>query len=161
MTENELFRMNTEHITMELIERCDSANAWQGVRHLMLQLKKEESSIVLDGLLGVFFLDEGYDRQAAAGGLLWKLKPKYDRDLRSDIRRSLKTWNVSIEELPWYFAEAVGIEEVRKTVESILAEPLEDTERKVAKTYLYWLSVSSAEDFRNQFNRQWNEYLGD
>jgi hypothetical protein len=153
--------MNAEQITMELIKRNDSPNAWQGVRHLMLKLKKEDSSLVLDGLLGVFFLDEGYDRQLAAGGLLWKLKPKYDRDLREDIRRSLQTWNVSTEELPWYLAESVGIDVVRKEVESILAEPLEDKERRVAETYLYWLSVSDAEDFRNQLDRQWNQLLGD
>lgn len=152
--------MKAEQIKIELIKRCNAPNAWQGVRHLMLKLKKEDSDTVLDGLLGVFFLDNGFRYQAAAGGLLWKLKPTYKRNLREDIRQSLRTWDVSVEELPWYFAEAVGIESVRNEVKAILNEPLEEMESRVAKTYLYWLSVSDAEYFRNQFDRQWSRLLG-
>ena len=153
--------MEAEQIQSELFKAINSPNGWQSLGHLMLKLKKEDSEKVLDGLLGVFFgsSENNYRGQAAAGGLLWKLKPEYKRNLREDIRRSLQTWDVSVEELPWYFAEAIGIDKVRDEVKSLLAESLDETSRKVAETYLYWLSVSSPEEFRVQLNRTWNSKL--
>lgn len=151
--------MQQDEIRTELIKAVDGQNGWQSLRHLMLKLKKEEPEIVLDALLSIFFLKNSFRYQAAAGGLLWKLKPKYKRNLREDILRSLQSWDVSIEELPWYFAEMVGIEEVRNVVEILLTESLTDLEKRVAKTYLYWLSVNSAEEFRTQLNQGWNGRL--
>ena len=151
--------MKPEQIRLELIKIVDGANDWQGVRHLMLKLKREDSEIVLEGLLEIFFLDDLYRYQAAVGGLLWKLKPKYKRNLREDIKRSLKNWDVSIEELPWYFAEVAGIEEVRKEVESLLTESLEKEAKQRAKTYLYWLSLETPEEFKASLDRGWNSRL--
>ena len=79
--------MESEQIRFELIKVVGKPNAWQGVRHLMLKLKEEDSETVLDALLGIFFLNDLYAYQAAAGGLLWKLKPKYKRNLREDIKK--------------------------------------------------------------------------
>ena len=153
--------MEAEQIQSELFKAINSPNGWQSLRHLMLKLKKVDSEKVLDGLLGVFLGDgeNSFRGQAAAGGLLWKLKPEYKRNLREDIRRSLQTWDVSVEELPWYFAEVAGVDKVRDEVRAILAEPLDETSRKVAETYLYWLSVGSPEDFKVQLNRTWNSKL--
>ena len=109
--------MKSEQIRFEIVKIVDGANGWQGIRHFMLKLKKEDSETVLEGLLEIFFLDNLFRYQAAAGGLLWKLKPKYKRNLRDDIKRSLKNWDVSIEELPWYFAEVAGYKQVLKEVE--------------------------------------------
>lgn len=151
--------MESEEIRFELIKAVGKPNAQQAVRHLMLKLKKEDSEIVLDGLLGVFFLDGHYAYQSAAGGLLWKLKPTYKRNLREDIRRSLQNWNVSVEELPWYFAEMTSIETVCNQVKLILKELLNDLEKSKAETYLYWLSVGNPEKFRRELNQGWNGRL--
>ena len=150
--------MKQEEIRTELIEIVDEWNSWQSPRDLILKLKKEDSDIVSDALLKIFFFDSPR-YHGLAGGLLWKLKPKYKRNLREDIKLSFKNWDVSIEELPWYFAEVAGIENVRSEVKSLLKEPLEDVERKRAETYLYWLSVSEAEEFRIKLNQAWNGRL--
>src|ERR1700754_2492714 len=153
--------MESEEIQSELISAIGTPNAWQSLRHLMLKLKKEDSEIVLDGLLGIFFgtSRENFRCQGAAGGLLWKLKPEYKRNLRDDIRRSLQTWDVSVEELPWYFAEVVGVDRVRDEVKSLLTETLDERSRKAAETYLYWLSVSGPDEFKSRLNRTWNSRL--
>lgn len=153
--------MEPEQIQSELFKAIDGSNRWQNLQHLMLKLKKEDSKKVLDALLGIFFSssDTYFSAQAVAGGLLWKLKPKYTRNLREDIRRSLQNWDVSVEELPWYFAEVMGIEKVREEVKSLLREPLDETSQKRAQTYLYWLSASNPEDFRAKLNRSWNGRL--
>jgi hypothetical protein len=153
--------MEAEQIQEELLKARNKPNVWQSLSHLMLKLKKEDSDKVLDALLGFFFesSDEYFRSQAVAGGLLWKLKPKYKRNLQEDIKRSLQNWDVSVEELPWYFAEVVGIKKVLETVESILTEPIDETSRKKAETYLYWLSVSSPEEFKRELNQGWNSRL--
>jgi hypothetical protein len=151
--------MESEQIRLELIKAVDAPNAWQSVRHLRLKLKKENSDIVLNALLEIFFFDNLYTYQSAAGGLLWKLKPKYKRNLREDIRRSLQNWDVSIEELPWYFAEVTSIEIVCNEVESLLTESLDEMAKQRAKTYLYWLSVTNQEEFTKELNQGWNQRL--
>jgi hypothetical protein len=154
-------RMEVKQIQSEFFKAINGSNGWQSLQHLMLKLKKEDPEKVLDALLGVFFgiSDSHFRGQAAAGGLLWKLKPEYKRNLREDIKCSLQSWDISVEELPWYFAEVIGIEKVREEVKSILTETLDETSRKRAETYLYWLSVSNPEEFRTQLNRGWNGRL--
>ncbi|MCY6488709.1 hypothetical protein [Leptolyngbya sp. GGD] len=156
-------KMELEQIQSELFKAIDKPNCWQILQHLMLKLKKEDPGKVLDALLGVFVdsRDNYFSAQTAAGGLLWKLKPAYTRNLREDIRRSLQHWDVSIEELPWYFAEVIGIEKVREEVKLVLAEPVDELSQKRAEAYLYWLSVSKPEDFRSYLDRSWNRRLGD
>lgn len=156
-------KMEPEQIQSELFKVINRSNCWQSLRHLMLKLKKEDSGKVLDALLGIFFdsRDNCFSAQAAAGGLLWKLKPAYTRNLQEDIRRSLQHWNVSVEELPWYFAEVVGIEKMREEVKLVLTETLDEISQKSAEAYLYWLSVGKPEDFRANLDRSWNGKLGD
>lgn len=150
--------MKAEQIQSEIFEAIEDLNGWQRLQKLMLKLREEDSSTVLDGLLGIFFenSDNHFRSQAAAGGLLWTLKLKYQRTLREDLRKSLQSWDVSIEELPWYFAEAVGIEKVREEVKSLLAETLEEPAKGRAKAYLYWLSASNPEQFKLELDRAWN-----
>ena len=151
--------MEPNEIREHLYGTADAPNKGQGVRHLMWRLKKEDSDAVLSALLGVFFGDSGYEYQEAAGGLLWKLKPRYTRDLRDDITRSLKYWNVSVEELPWYFAEATGIHRVRAEVNSIPGETLDEISKKNAQTYLYWLSRDPG-SFRAELEQKWDWLRG-
>jgi hypothetical protein len=151
--------MEEEEIRNELMKAVDGPNDWQSLRHLMLKLKKQNSDTVLDALLSIFFLSNSFRYQVAAGGILWKLKPKYKRNLREDIKRTLQNWNVSVEELPWYFAEMNGIETVRDEVKSILEESLEEIAKRRAETYLYWLSAKNREEFRTELNQLWNGRL--
>jgi hypothetical protein len=153
--------MEPEQIQSELLEAINGPNGWQSLQHLVLKLKKENFKKVLDALLGTFFFKgNNYFRvQVGAGGLLWKVKPKYERNLREDIKRSLQNWDVSVEELPWYFAEVTGIEKVREEIKSLLTETLDETSRKKAETYFYWLSERNPEEFRTQLNQRWNGRL--
>ena len=151
--------MEPDEIRANLYRTANAPNRGQGVRHLMWRLMKEDSDTVLSALLGVFFKDSDYEYQEAAGGLLWKLKPRYTRDLRDDITRSLKYWNVSVEELPWYFAEATGIHQVRAEVNSITGERLDEISKQNAQTYLYWLSRDPG-SFRAELEQKWDWLRG-
>ena len=155
--------MEPEKIRAELYKAVNGPNAWQSLGHLMLRLRKENPETVTRALIGVFFdesrTETSFKDQQAAGGILWKLKPKYKGNLRDDIRSSLKNWNVSVEELPWYFAEIMGIDRVRDEVNSILRETLDEISRKKAQTYLYWLPAKGTEGLKIQLNQIWNGRL--
>ena|GEM_PF-612311 len=155
--------MNASDIQEKLYKAIDGPTEMQEIRHLMLKLKKLDENVVAEGLLAVFFDDtrgeKKFKDQTMAGGLLIKLKPKYERNLREDILRSLDNWNVSVEELPWYLAEKVGRDEVIREVESIAETCLSEVARNRLDTYLYWLNPSDIEHFKKVMTKHWNNSL--
>lgn len=149
--------MEEKEIQEKLTEIVEKHTDWQRLRQFMLVLKKENPDTVLNALLNIFSSNTNFPLQTAAG-ILWKLKPKYKRNLHDDIRNSLKGWNVSIEELPWYFAEVTSLESVRNEVKKILDEPLDENEKIRADTYFYWLS-GNQEEIRKNLSQSWNGRL--
>jgi len=101
-----------------------------------------------------------YKVQEVAGGCLWKLKPRYNRHLNDDIRNSLRNWNVSVEELPWYLAYSVGIKQVINQVNLLAKDELSDKEKQKTDTILYWLSARNVEDFKSKLNHKWKKIKG-
>ncbi|TQV72919.1 hypothetical protein FLL45_15755 [Aliikangiella marina] len=155
--------MNALDIQEKLYKAIDGPTEMQEIRRLMNKLKKLDENIVVEGLLSVFFDDSRGEKkfkdQTMAGGLLIKLMPKYDRNLREDILRSLDNWNLSVEELPWYLAEKVGRDEVLREVESIAESSLSEVARKTLDTYVYWLNPTDTEHFKKVMTKRWNNSL--
>ena len=84
--------------------------------------------------------------QEAPGDYLLELKPRGAQELQSLIRASLAGWNLSIEQLPFYFRDTYDIEEVRLAIERLeLDASLDADERKALDTYRWWLRVPKAE----------------
>jgi len=156
--------MKYDEIKKEFYKAVENPAGWQHISHFYKKLKNEKSSIVLDVLMSVFTetckKNSQYQVQEVAGGCLWKLKPKYRRDFRGDIRLILHYWDVSVEELPWYFAIAVGIDVIQKEIESILGEDITEYESKKANTILYWLSNVNSEKFKEELNLKWKKIRG-
>ena len=84
--------------------------------------------------------------QEAPGDFLLELKPRSAQDLQSLIRASLPGWNLSIEQLPFYFRDVYGIEAVRLALAALDTEPgLAPEEREALRTYRFWASQPRAE----------------
>jgi hypothetical protein len=81
----------------------------------------------------------GYQRQALAGTLLLRLRPPCPLAAYEAIQQVLGTWEVSVEELPWYLAMACGEEAVWKALERLESEPLDERERLVLNTFRRWV----------------------
>ncbi len=102
------------------------------------------------------FRSPSYPLQQAAGGILWKAKTSYDRNLVKDLIELTPNWNVSVEELPWYLAEMTDIEELRKTAESLLGKAnTAHTDQKL-ESILWWLSAKDPDVFREKLTRSWD-----
>lgn len=83
-----------------------------------------------------------HSEQVAPSDILLELKPKGMQNLKSLIRASLSGWNLSIEQLPYYFRETYGLEAVRFALNSIeMEEQLDEEEHKALQTYRYWLHL--------------------
>ncbi|UCH66351.1 MAG: hypothetical protein JSW63_04275 [Ignavibacterium sp.] len=135
---------------------------WQDLRELMLKLKQENPDIVFEALIGIFLNKSRpgsiYRDQYAAGGLLWKLKPKHSGNLRENIIRSFENWDISIETLPWYFAEVAGKERVCDELEKIITKSSIENHVIRADGFLYWLK-GDLEYNRRRLNKYWDATL--
>jgi hypothetical protein len=156
--------MNYEEIKNKFYKAVDNPAGWQHVSHFFKKLKAEKPNVVLDVLLSVFIekseKNSLYAVQELAGGCLWKLRPKYKRNPGEDIRNILQNWDVSVEELPWYFVDAIGNEALIAHVESILKEKIPDAQKKKAKTILYWVAGRDDKSFKDDLNRKWKKIKG-
>ena len=146
----------------DLLETDNEEDFWLELSELMLKLKQENPDIVFEALIGIFRNKSRpgsiYRDQYAAGGLLWKLKPKYNGNLRKDIIRSFENWDLSIETLPWYFAEVAGKERVCDELKQIKTQSSNENHVILADGFLYWLK-GDQEYERRRLNKYWNDTL--
>jgi hypothetical protein len=71
-----------------------------------------------------------------------ELKPRSGQDLQSLIRASLAGWNLSVEQLPFYFRDTYGIGPVREALAALDSERgFSAEERKALDTYRFWLRL--------------------
>ncbi|MBM3847002.1 MAG: hypothetical protein FJ405_12045 [Verrucomicrobia bacterium] len=76
---------------------------------------------------------------APAALLLFNLKPPCPISCEAGIRELLVDWDVSIEEVPLYFAEQFGVSRVREVVAAIRTSPPMCCDISRLDTIEYWL----------------------
>jgi hypothetical protein len=117
---------------------------WRCHRELSFAKEQLGDEVVFDALYGVFLDDQLLDNrlhfQQLAGRCLLFLLPLNNHELGDLIYKSLKGWDRSVEELPWYFFKIYGKEEVLKKLDEIgIKYNLSDNEQSKIETYRYWL----------------------
>lgn len=121
-----------------------SSGKWKR-KHLEALRHEFGDEALFEALFSAFVKDPplSYSDQVAPGDFLLEFKPRSEKTLSELIRASLRGWNLSIEQLPFYFREVFGIDEVRSALDRIEADPtLTVEERKPVETYRYWLRLS-------------------
>lgn len=137
--------MNAAEIFAKVVgsaERFGSSNPQQ-LKQLSSLLGKCAPNEVLLGLLRVFTEcpedDMHFQRQELAGRLLEKITPECTFALEPTVRAVVVNYNLSIEQLPLYFARIHGKEVVTSVLNKLLLEmPNEKTKRSL-ETMLWWL----------------------
>ena len=123
------------------IRKLVSAGKWKR-KHLEALRRDFGDQILFDALFSAFTQKPlvPYAEQVAPGDYLLELKPRGEHDLQSLIRASLLGWNLSIEQLPFYFRDTYGIEAVQLALERLDSNPsLAAEEREALRTYRFWL----------------------
>lgn len=70
--------------------------------------------------------------------LLETLKPKSQKDIKEILKRTLKNWDKSIEQVPFWFRDNYGIESIKLAFENI---ELSEIEADNLKTMKWWLGI--------------------
>ncbi|MEP0853801.1 MULTISPECIES: hypothetical protein [Cyanophyceae] len=79
--------------------------------------------------------------QQFAGRLLLDLQPTCTLELTEAIQGLLKGYNLSIEELPWYFAQQYGKQVVLEILEKLTSELTGEQQQQSIKTWEWWLQA--------------------
>lgn len=116
----------------------------QEFRRLHDMVSRAAPQQVFFGLMNVF-LEKEFEAQQLSGRLLMGLQPKLQQPLDQIIRPVLESWNVSVEELPFYLARKAGMTQLLATLSSLESEPLSDSGTQAVKTFRYWLRQHSAQ----------------
>ena len=78
--------------------------------------------------------------QETTGALLLEIMPSCSLTLRDAISQSLPTWNLSVEQWPYYLCRQFGVDAVNEALTEIETnDKLYDMEKRAIETIRYWL----------------------
>lgn len=134
-----------EDVKTEILISSDKASEVGDlrIRQLIKILDKVDHEIVVDGVIKVFEtnrLNSLVQDQEFAGRILATINPKSTRDLKEIITLTLATWDKSIEQLPFWFRDNYGLENVRETFNSLR---LTGEEKEKLETMKFWLKLKT------------------
>lgn len=123
-----------------------------GERELRLVADQFSGELVFEVLYGIFTdparLDSRFRDQQIAGRHLRAMNPPCPIELDEAISGLLSTWDLSVEEVPWYFANTFSKDAVLQALERIESgSDRDDSELRAIKTWRFWLSPSEEEVF--------------
>jgi hypothetical protein len=137
--------MTSEMVVSRLYETVDSTGRldaqrleqWLGV------LRRRPAVEAFEALIGVFCNanrpDSRYLDQEYAGRLLLSLKLPSPLDAQGVIKRTLPTWELSVEQLPMYFEAAMGREAVLQALDMLGSQGSSEQEQRAIETFRFWL----------------------
>lgn len=136
----------SEDIKTEILISSDKANRVGDLRiqQLIQILDKVDPEIIVEGVIKVFETarpDSLYRDHEFAGRVLMTINPKSQRDLKEILKRTLTTWNKSVEQLPLWLRDNYGLEKVSDTFDDI---ELTDKEKEKMETMKFWLQLKAA-----------------
>ncbi len=118
----------------------------QRLKQFIAAMRCRPAEEAFDALIGVFadssreqtrYLDQEY-----AGRLLLAVQPPCACDVRNVVRRVLRTWDVSVEQLPLYFEAVAGRDAVLQALQHLENQPLSEGEQHAIRSFRYWLHAN-------------------
>ena len=114
----------------------------QQLKQLMFGCEKSPETEVFYGLFSFFYdpsLQENkYERQQLSGTILLSLAPSSPLALDGSIYAAATIWDLSIEELPWYWCKIFGKEAVANFLENHISDCTDKHVIKSFETMLFW-----------------------
>lgn len=130
----------------ESIDKMDKIGDLR-IRQLIKILSKVNDQIIIEGIIEVFEnenrIESLYNDQKSAGTILRTLNPKTEQSAQLIISRTLKNWNKSVEEFPFWLKDNYGIETLKKVFSEMENNNLNELETDKIKTMKWWLRITS------------------
>ncbi len=105
------------------IKRSDDANAFATIFAHSVERQSMDAAV--------------YD----AAKLLYESNVTCRLDCDSAILAMLSSWDISIEEVPWYLANQFGAEVINRHVENLLELSMDDAACTILKSIRYWVGL--------------------
>lgn len=139
--------MTSKEIKNEIIKSVDKIDKIGDlrIRQLTKSLSKINDEIIIEGIIKVFEnenrIEKLYIDQKSEGFILEKLNPKTKLDIVPILNRTLKNWNKSVVELPFWLNENYGIEIIQKAFLILEDNNLTELESDKIKAMKWWLKI--------------------
>lgn len=112
-------------------------------RQLIEKLKNVSDQIIIEGIIKIFKntdrQNSQYTDQKYARKILTELKPKTNMDLISILELTIKNWNKSIKEFPFWLRENYGIDLLKNKLIEFETQNLTALELDNLRTIKWWL----------------------
>ncbi len=133
---------------LKIIEKVSAAADVHGSsnpqqqKQLIFSCNNAQEREVFFGLFSFFYdasLQENqFQRQQLAGTILYSVLPKSPLELDASVYAAAKHWDLSVEELPWYWCKLFGKTVVIEFLDELIDSCADaDLERSI-KTMLFW-----------------------
>jgi len=133
---------NSDKIFQSVTESADKYGAHnpQQEKQLLFVLKKCEGQEIYRGLINVFLEKHNNisQRQELAGKLLYSLAPDTDKNYKNDIISCLGNYELSVEQLPYFFIKKLGKNGFEELINKIQVKELSEREKEALETMKYW-----------------------
>ena len=121
----------------------------QQARHIQRTARRADPAEAFAALFAVFEREPrpeyGYHDQEYAGRALLAACPPCPLPLKEAIRRALPNWNVSVEQLPLYFAEVFGKQVALDALAEVERGDLSERERRAVGVMCFWTEQHTTE----------------
>lgn len=135
----------SDTVVSKLYETVDATRRLdvQRLEQWLSVLRGRPADEVFEALIGVF-CNEGRQNhnhldQEYAGRLLLALKLPCPLDVQGVIKRALPTWDLSVEQFPWYFEAAIGRDAVLQALDMLGSQACSEQVRRAIETFRFWL----------------------
>ncbi|CAL2101806.1 conserved protein of unknown function [Tenacibaculum sp. 190130A14a] len=132
---------NEFYISIDLIEKIGDLS----FRQLIEKLKNVSDQIIIEGVIKIFKntdrQNSHYIDQKYAAKILTELNPKTQIDLISILKLTVKNWNKSVEEFPFWLRENYGIDVLKSKLIEFETQNLTALELDNLKTIQWWLKI--------------------
>jgi hypothetical protein len=127
-------------------------NNKQQIKQLERVLLKCDPQETFESLVEIFKEsgDDTGSRQELAGRLLFRVKPNAQFDLHTEIEECLLHFDLSVEQLPFYFVERCGFQVVTDVLDDFHRHALSKREIESLETLIFWVRSYKSWKEQNQ-----------
>lgn len=137
------FPTTGEDVKNEILISADKPGDLR-IRQFINMLPKADPEIIIEGIIQVIELEgrpNPFVDQETAGKILEAINPKSQKDLKEILKRTLRQWNKSIEQFPFWLRDNYGLETVSQTFDEM---ELDEIQTDKLKTMKWWLGIKAA-----------------
>ncbi|MDJ1483003.1 hypothetical protein QNI16_21050 [Cytophagaceae bacterium YF14B1] len=135
------FPQTPEDIENEILISSEKAQNFGDLRirqFIKILLLVKDQEIIVEGIIRIFENTENFLAQEFVGKVLEEINPQTHKDLKEVLTRTIKEWNVSVEQLSIWLQINYGLPKLQEVLEE--HDTLKLDPNKI-RTIRYWLNL--------------------